>query len=229
MFDNDTDKGFSLLEIFVSLFIVSLTAVEVIGLQQMVSSQNRDNFIYSEVLRLAAEKMETVLQFPLVTDIDALDGLEETRMTAQANTKLNLQWDITKPTSAYNAGVNIRNVGLQVSWNNSKQVRQEFTYNGQINLIRQSNIDSTGSVEIVESVFKNKEAIYFEPKMDYKKGAFIIFNSELFEATAAHLAGSGFPIKIDTPAVISEGWKSYGLIDNPALADNAALEVLFVN
>ena len=61
----------------------------------------------------------------------------------------------------------------------------------------------------------------------YKKGAFVIYNSELFEATSVHSAGNGQPREVGNPAIVADGWKSHGLINNPALAENEELATLF--
>ena len=230
--DIEEKEGFSLLEILVSLFIVSFTAVNIVGLQQMISGQNRDRFTYSAVLGLAAEKMETVLQYPLVADVEALDGLKETITTTQPETQLTLRWDVTKPSATYNAGGNLRDVGLQIDWCDSKRQWQTFVYNQQINLNRLLNSNSNTKEEvavIVESCFDQNDVIYFEAKTDYKKGTFVIYNSELFEALTAQSSENGPPRDRAFPTIVSDAWKSYGLIDSSVLADNAALETLFVN
>jgi hypothetical protein len=80
---------------------------------------------------------------------------------------------------------------------------------------------------IIESFFKTNDVIYFESKMGYKIGAFVIYNSELFQATKVFSAGNGHPRDVDNPETISDGWKSYGSINNPELAKNPDLAALF--
>ena len=228
----EIESGFSLLEILVSLFIISFTVANIIGLQQMISGQNRDHFIYSAVLRIAIAKMETVLQYPLVADIEALDGVKETVTTTQPKTQLTLHWDISKPKATYNAGEKLRNVGLQIDWQDSKKQWQTFIYNQQINLSRLLNTNSDIKEEvaaIVESPFDHTDVIYFEAKMDYKKGDFVIYNSELFEALADQSSENGPPRDYTFPTIVNDGWKSYGLIDSSVLTDNATFEKLFEN
>jgi len=236
-------KGFSLVEILVSLFVVSMAAVNITGLQQMVGEQNRDNFTHSAVLKLATEKMEEVLQYKFVADIEALPvqcpkdipAKEEPCVVTdkQTNTPLGLAWEVATLAAAYDAGTDLREVKLRIDWQDSKGEQQFFTYSEQVNLAQLLNPNGGGpaAVEaaIIESFLKTNEVIYFEPKMGYKKGAFVIYNSELFEATAVHSVGNGHPRDVANPTVVSEGWKSYGSIDNAALAENPDLKTLFLD
>lgn len=218
---SDIGKGFSLVEVLVSLFVVSFAAVCITGLQQMVGEQNRDNFVHSAVLKLASERMEEVLQYGLVAEIEALDGLQEIITEEQTETELILEWNIAAPDAVYNAGADLRDLKLQIDWLNSKGEQQTFTYSVQINLLRLLDPDgglAAAEAAIIESFLKTNEVIYFEPKMGYKKGAFVIYNSELFEATAVNEVGNGHPRDVDNPGVVAEGWKSLGLIDDPELA-----------
>jgi len=57
-----TNQGFSLVEILISLFIVSIASVSVYGLQKMVIEQNRNNVAHSAELELSTEKMADVLK-----------------------------------------------------------------------------------------------------------------------------------------------------------------------
>lgn len=218
--------GFSFVEILISLFIVSITAVNITRLQQMVGGQGRDNFIYGVVLKLATEKMENTLQLELIADLDALDGSQE--VITENQTELALEWHISTPTSQYDAGVNVRDVVLQISWEDSKGDQQAFNYREQVNLMQLLEMDNgTADIVTLESVLKTNDIIYFESQMGYKEGAFVIYNSELFKATEAHLIGNDYPRDIEDPSVVSEGWESYGLINNPQLAENADLVALF--
>jgi Tfp pilus assembly protein PilV len=222
-------KGFSLVEILVSLFVVSMTAVNITGLQQMVNGQNRDNFIHNAVLRLATAKMEEALQRDSLAE---LDNAQEMVTEEATNTELTLKWSIATPAALYSAGDNLRDVELQVAWNDSTEQQQIFSYREQVNLVgllNQNGSSASQEAAIKESFIETNDVIYFEPKMGYKKGAFVIYNSELFEAIAVHSAGNGHPRDVDNPAVVADGWKSYGLIDNPALADNEDLATLFLD
>jgi len=231
-------KGFSLVEILVSLFVVSMAAVNITGLQQMVGGQNRDNFTHSAVLKLATEKMEEVLQFKQVTELEALPSLcskEDPCVVTdeQTNTPLGLVWEVATLAAAYNAGADLREVKLQIDWQDSKGDQQVFTYSEQINLAQllRPNGGGPASVEaaIIESFLKTNEVIYFEPKMGYKQGSFVIYNSDLYQATAIHSVGNGHPRNIANPAVDSEGWTYIGSIDNKELAKNSDLKTLFLD
>lgn len=224
------EKGFSLVEILVSLFVVSMAAVNITGLQQMVGEQNRDNFTYSTVLKLATEKMEEVLQYKFVTEIEDLPSLCPKETTPkedlcvvkdkQTSTPLGLAWEVESAAS----GTNLRDVKLQIDWSDSKGDKQVFTYSEQVNLAQLLNPNGGGpaAVEaaIIESFLKTNEVIYFEPKMGYKSGSFVIYNSELFQATKPISVGNGHPRDVADPdAEDYNGWKSYGSIDNAALSD----------
>ena len=231
MAKSEIAKGFSQVEILVSLLVVSIAAVNITGLQQVVGEQNRDNFIHSTVLKLATEKMEEVLQYDEVAEIEALAQLPPLKITEKL-TDFTLNWDVATPDAGYGAGANVRNITLQIDWNDAKGDPQVFTYSEQVNLALLLNPNggrAAAEAAIVESFLETNEVIYFEPKMGYKKGAFVIYNSELFEATAVHSVGNGHPRDVDNPTVVSEGWKSYGAIDNPALADNPDLATLFLD
>lgn len=224
-------KGFSLVEILVSLFVVSIAAVNISGLQKMVGDQNRDNFIYSTVLKLATEKMEEVLQYEEVAKLEALPNLAPLKITEKL-TDFILNWHVAAPDSVYAAGANVRDVKLQIDWNDSKGKPRVFTYKEQVNLALLLNPNggaAAAEAAIVESFLETNEVIYFEAKMGYKKGAFVIYNSELFEATAVHQVGNGHPRDVDNPVAVADGWKSYGSIDNPELANNPDLATFFLD
>ena len=229
----DIVRGFSLVEILVSLLVVSIAAVNISGLQQVVGGQNRDNFIHSAVLKLATEKMEEVLQYDLVAKLEALsDRLPEKITEQQTQTQLVLEWDVTTPDVIYAAGADVRDVKLQIDWQDSKGDQQAFTYSEQVNLAQLLNPNggkAATEAAIIESFLETNEVIYFEPKMGYKKGAFVIYNSELFEATEVHSVGNGHPRDVDNPTVVADGWVSYGSIDNPELANNEDLATLFLD
>ncbi len=224
-------QGFSLVEVLVSLVVVCIAAANITGLQQIIAQQNRNNFVHSAVLKLATEKMEEVLQYQLVSDIEKLSQQPAyTLIEQQTQTELLLQWRIAAPHAVYAAGVNVRDVQLQISWQGGQGETQSFTYSEQVNLsqlLNPQDAQAAAQAAIVESFFKSNELLYFEPKIGYKKGAFVIYNSELFKATAVHAAGNGQPRNVAAPTVVADGWKSYGLIDDPALADNPELADLF--
>ncbi|HEY5716450.1 MAG TPA: prepilin-type N-terminal cleavage/methylation domain-containing protein [Psychromonas sp.] len=225
-------SGFSLVEILVALLVVSLTAVNITGLQKMVVEQNRDNVAHTEVIALANKKMNELLTYTNVADIDGKDNVslapEKPGMTSFA-----MAWRVTTPDSSEGAGENVRNVNLQIEWDDAKGDARSYAYSEQVNLaqlLNPSSDDSTSQeAAIIESFLETNDVIYFEPKMGYKKGSFVIYNSELFEATAVYSVGNGHPRDVDNPSIVSEGWKSYGSIDNPELANNEELATLFLD
>lgn len=210
-------NGFLLVEILVSLFVVSLTAVNITGLQKLIVEQNRDNVAHTEVISLANQKMNELLSYENITQID---GLNTHFTTATPGlTEFNLAWTVS-PVPAESA--DMRTVTLKINWENSKGDELTYTYSEQVNLallLSPYNGDPASiAAVIVESVLKSKEVIYFDPNIDYKTGAFAIYNSELFQALGNVSS---------TPGTTSGAWRSYGLIDNPELANNPDLAILF--
>ncbi|MFT6927095.1 MAG: hypothetical protein ACJAZP_002724 [Psychromonas sp.] len=226
------NHGFSLAEILVSLFVVSLTAVNITGLQKLIVEQNRDNVAHTEVIALANQKINELLTY---NNITAIDGLADISLATETPgmTSFNLAWGVTAVDLGAAAGENIRNVKLQIDWDDSKGDKRSYDYTEQINLallLSPSGNDPTSmEAAIVESFLETNDVIYFEPKMGYKKGAFVIYNSELFQATEIFSAGNGHPRDVDNPETVSDGWTSYGLIDNPELAKNPDLATLFLD
>lgn len=227
MADTRANQGFSLVEVLVSLVVVCIAAANITGLQQIIAQQNRNNFIHSAVLKLATEKMEEVLQYERVADIEKLSQQPvQSIIEQQTQTELILEWRVAAP----HAGADVRDVKLQITWLDAQGETQNFTYSEQVDLaqlLNPQNAQAAAQAAIVASFFKSSELLYFESKMGYKKGAFVIYNSELFKATAVHAAGNGHPRDIAAPTVVADGWQSYGLIDDPALADNPDLSALF--
>jgi len=86
--------GFSLVEILISLFVVSITAVCVIRLQKEITDQTRDTYIYSAVLNIAMSEIDDKIQGRTLADIDTLNGIKKQRILAQTNTELTLDWFI---------------------------------------------------------------------------------------------------------------------------------------
>ncbi|WP_372881599.1 hypothetical protein [Psychromonas sp.] len=232
MVKTTANNGFSLVEILVSLFVVCLTAVSIVGLQTMIIEQNRDNLAHTEVIELADKKMSELLTYQNVASID---GLSNVSLPAEksAQTSFDLTWGVTALDAAEGAGADIRNVQLQIAWDGAKGDKRSYLYSQQINLallLNPANNDATAKqAAIIESFLGSSDVIYFEPKMGYKKGAFVIYNSELFETTSVFSPGNSYPRDVANPAVVSAGWKSYGSIDNPALANRADLATLFLD
>lgn len=225
-------NGFSLIEILVSLLVVSLTAVNITGLQKLIVEQNRDNVAHTEVISLANQKMNELLTYDNITKIDGLAAVSLPTETP-GMTSFDLAWGVTSLDPADAAGADIRNITLQIDWDDSKGDKRTYTYSEQVNLallLSPYNDDPASRGEdIVESVLETNNVIYFEAKMGYKKDAFVIYNSELFQATTNFSAGGGQPRNVANPTVVSDGWKSYGSINNPDLANNSDLATLFLD
>ncbi len=221
----ESAPGFSLLEILISLFVVSLTAAQIISLQKMVSEQNRDNAIHSYVVQIATEKMEEVLQYDSVSELDSLVNLGTiTRSTALTNLYLN--WEVEPIANIYSAEADLRCVKLLIEWADSQGNEQRFIYSQVINsgaLLNTKNRLADLEAAIIESFIISKDVRYFEPQRNYQVGDFVIYNSELFSVTEAEQAADTPPRPVDKANELSEGWQSYGLINNPALANMDAL------
>jgi len=223
-------SGFSLVEILVALVVVSLAAANVFGLQQMVTEQNRNNFAHTAVIELATNKMEEILKAENVDAVDLLNGKTGIATLGLSATEFNYQWLIAE--LGGEVGDSLRKVTLQIQWDDAKGDLQTFTYSEQVNL----NLELKGgaawepppSLDIIISLLETNDVIYFEPKMGYKKGSFVIYNSELYEATSVHSVGNGHPRDVADPNV-DTGWKNYGPINNPELANNPDLATLFVD
>lgn len=210
--------GFSLVEILVSLLVVSLAAANISGLQQMVIEQNRNNTVHVNVIELALEKMEEILQFDDIADLTALGGTEES--VTKGYTTFSYEWLFSDVTSV------AATAELTISWADVAGTQQRFSYSKQITLAMLLKGGGAGSADefpntIVNMLGSNKVS-YFEPKMGYKMGAYVIYNSQLFEATSVHSVGGGSQrdVPVPTSAVGEDtgGWENLGRIDNPELA-----------
>ena len=214
------NSGFSLVEILVSLLVVSLTAVNITGLQKMIVEQNRDNVAHTQVIELANKKINKLLTYQNVAEFDGQSNVSLPSKKI-GMTHFNLAWEVSSLDASEKAGADIRNVTLHIGWDNAKGKARSYVYSKQVNLallLSPSSDNSTSrEAAIIESFLDTNNVIYFEPKMGYKKGAFVIYNSELFKATEVFFVGNGHPRKVDNPTTASEGWTNYGPIDNPEL------------
>jgi len=211
--------GFSLVEILVSLFVVSLAAVNIAGLQKVVGDQSRDNFYHTAVLDLVSEKLEQVMQYDAMQDITDLDGTTETYKNL--GNAFELSWAITSVVGASTLSA-IREVAITVTWLDSVGTKQTFTHSEQISFFMLSegsdeNKNNLLSYPIVNLLGTNK-VNYFEPKMGYQKDAYIIYDSQLFQASSAHPISDANPPPIDNADIVATGWKLLGRIDDQNLA-----------
>lgn len=235
-------NGFSLVEILVSLFVVSLTAVSISGLQKMVGDQNRNNFAHTAVVELTTEKFEEVMKLKTITKIDALDA--STAIQTIGLTSFDLLWSVAP---VIGGGDDIRTVGLNITWNDAIGDEQTLIYSEQISLamLLDAYGDDTGDgfENTIDNLLNTNKVGYFEANMGYKNDAYIIYNSQLFHSTAVHSVGNGGgdaraidpPITYDDYTVgqsvdenqtvngdriatVSAGWENLGRIDNADLA-----------
>lgn len=217
--------GFSLVEILVSLFVVSIAAVNISGLQKMVGEQNRDNFTHTAVIELATEKFEEVMDFESIAEVDLLHDADIITVDVD-HSHFSLDWTVTAVTGA---GDDIREVALGISWKDATDSTQTFIYSEQISLsmlLQGGGGRSGGEWDYtIPNLLGTNKVNYFEPKMGYKNGSYVIYNSQLFKATSVHSVGSGQQRDVEPPVtynegaeVVSNGWENLGSIDNSELA-----------
>ena len=246
-------KGFSLVEILVGLFIVSMTSISVYGLQKIVVEQNRDNVAYKASIELATEKMANVLKLDLIDNVDAegnivsngiidavcdLNG--QTENVTKGMTTFGLSWAVERLDVAVgsncntviferDAGDTLFEVEIAITWEGATNEVKTYRYIEQINpfliLSGASGSDPNGIANIIVSLLNSNNVIYFESKMGYKKDAFVIYNSELFQAKKSYKIGGGHPRDVGTPDG-DDTWESFGLINDPALLENVEVATL---
>lgn len=231
------NNGFSLVEILVAMFVVSLTAVNITGLQKMIANEQRDNLSRSLLLSMATEKMEGVLTMATLAELEAMSGAHETDISL-GHTTASITWDVSSVDAAYNANDDFREVTMDIEWKNAKNEDISYSYSEQVNLDLLLSGASGSEITdplagIVISTLNTNDVIYFEPKMGYKKGSFVIHDSYLYQATSVHEVGNGHPRTVTDPdtgiSEGSDGWYSYGPIDNEELANNEDLATLFLD
>ena len=249
-------QGFSLVEILVALFIVSMASASVYGLQKMVIEQNRDNVAYKASIELATEKMANVLRLDLIDDtevdtdgnivsngiIDAVcDFNGKTENVIKGMTTFGLSWTVvrldlapgsncTQEVFESDAGDTLFEVEIAITWKGATNQVNTYNYIEQINpfliLSGASGSDPNGIANIIVSLLNSNNVIYFEPKMGYKKDAFVIYNSELFQASKPYKVGNGHPRDVGVPDIDDGTWVSFGLINDPALLENVEVATL---
>jgi Tfp pilus assembly protein PilV len=215
--------GFSLVEILVSLFIVSLAAANISGLQKMVGDQIRDNFSHTTIIELVTEKFEEIMQLDNMQDIVDLNGTTSTYTSR--GTQFTLLWRVGLVSGA-SVSSPIREIEVAISWPDATGAAQTFRYSEQITLA----MLLKGGGQVVESDFltmspnllETNNVNYFEPKIGYKKDAYVIYDSQLFLATSVHSVGNGQQREVALPmnseGTVSNGWERLGRVDNAELA-----------
>ena len=231
-------RGFSLVEILISLIIISLAAVNITGLQNKIAQQQRDNISHAEVVSLATKKMERALSFESAEGLMAMNNISET-LSHPVIGEMNVSWQVGSLEQENAIVDDIKEITLTISWLNQASQKQLFVYSSYINygllLSNASTLESITEIEqtssIIVSALNNNQVIYFEPTMNYQTGSFVIFDSYLYQATADHSAGGIYPhsgIDSESGVVeVGEGWQSLGPINNIELAKLDGLATLF--
>ncbi|MDN2663342.1 hypothetical protein [Psychromonas sp. 14N.309.X.WAT.B.A12] len=207
-------QGFTFVEILVSLIIVSLTALNMSGLQIKISQQQNNNIAHASAISLATSKLEALLSANTPNDILALHNKIETDIQL-SNTIFSIEWEITNVSSDFNANNQFKEINLHISWSNYLGEVQRVVYTQQINLMT---VISEQFEQQVEALFPTivtpsvaiSEMLYFDPNKEYQAGDFVIYNSHVYKANGLYSNNSKPPIN-STDAKI--GWDSYGQID----------------
>lgn len=223
-------KGFTFIEILMSLIVVSLTAVSISGLQIKVAEQQGNNIAHASAISMATAKVEQMISLLDPDDLIALHNSSEANVQV-ANTEFSILWSISNVASEYNAGDDFKQIKMDISWVNNEGNVQYYEHLQQINL--GSLLSSTDKLfpTIVATNISSDQIIYFDPNIEYKEGAFTIYDSYLYQATSDYSIGNDVPqttIDPDTGLFISNsGWQSYGQIDDANLLNNSNLASLF--
>ena len=230
------NNGFSLIEILIALIVVSLTAVNITGLQKKVTDQQRDNIARTGMMSLVAGKMEQVLSLADINQLSDLHNVSETDIDV-ANTNFSVSWAIADVAAGFDHGGDFKQVMMEVSWLNAQGEVEDFTHAQQVNLTlltsETNNASSSNpyAKKIASSIGLN-EFIYFQPKLEYQQGAFVIHDSYLYQASADYAMDLEHPHLITDPDTgitsASEGWIGFGVIDDPTLSSNDDLAELFM-
>ena len=223
-------KGFTFIEILMSLIVVSLTAVSISGLQIKVAEQQGNNIAHASAISMATAKVEQMISLLDPDDLIALHNSSEANVQV-ANTEFSILWNISNVASEYNAGDDFKQIKMDISWVNNEGNVQYYKHLQQINLGSLLSSADTLFPTIVTTNISSDQIIYFDPNIEYKEGAFTIYDSYLYQATSDYSIGNDVPqttIDPDTGLFISNsGWQSYGQIDDANLLNNSNLASLF--
>ena len=216
--------GFTFVEILVSLMVVSLTALNMSGLQIKIAQQQRNNIAHALAISLATSKLEALLQVDNPQHLLDLHNQEETDIPL-ANALFSIKWEVASVANDFNANNQFKEINLHVSWSNHLGSVQRVVYSQQINLVTLISEQFEQQVEallppmIVPNIAIN-EMLYFDPNKAYQAGDFIIYNSHLYQANGLYSKDSVPPSSIDSSNHEQIGWSSYGRIDQLSLFDN---------
>jgi len=227
-------KGFSLIEILISLVIISLTAVNITGLQNKIAQQQRDNIVHAAVLLVATEKIEEALSLETVSQLNAMNNASET-ISHNTIGDISIHWQVTDVENDVFDSEELKQISLRVSWLGKTAQTQSFTYTSQVNfgtlLSTTSTQEQISEIEdissIITSAINSNEIIFFEENTSYQAGSFVIFDSYLYQATQAYQPGDDWPHYELGTVDLGDGWQSFGPIDNPELANIENLATIF--
>lgn len=210
--------GFSLVEILVSLMVVSLVAVNISGLQKIVADQGRDNFSHSLVIALLSEKFEAIMEMQSLQDIIDLNG-SSSNYTLSA-TLFTLTWRIETVLGVSSVSP-VYDVEASITWSDAIGDIQVFTHTQQVSQAMLLEQEATSDFPyIIPNLLNTQKVGYFESKMGYKNDAYVIYDSQLFQANDSHPINGGDlqSPPINTVGEISAGWIKLGSIDDHTLA-----------
>lgn len=232
---NLKEHGFSLIEVLISLLIVSMMAVGITGLQQKVSEQQANNIAHAAAISMITMEMEEILGITYIEQLLALNNRDETDLQ-EANTTFSILTEIKEVADDFNAGGEFKEVKLTITWLDNQGDPHEFTHSQTINaalLFSNQSDDTTESFStLITSTLITDKIIYFDPNKSYKSGDFVIHDSYLYQATSNFLAKGEPPYITSTTkenkAIANAGWMSYGQVDDPELKNNSHLASLFL-
>ena len=226
-------QGFSLIEVLVSLVVVSLAAVNMTGLQRKIAEQQGNNIMHSYVISLAIRKMEAVLSLGDVDDLIGLNNASETLV--ENNKELMLHWHVSSIDNGVDLGEQFKKVEMDIVWADTQGEEQTFHYSRQINVGLLSSLNEQNTElanEIIVSALNTNEVIHFDPTMNYQEDSFVIYDGYLYKALATQIAGGDLPHLTNYSEsglwVDGNGWQGYGRIDNPKLAETEHLRTQFL-
>lgn len=213
MKNNNFNNGFSLIEILVSLFVVCLAAVNIVGLQKMVNEQNRDNFYHSAALTIVEQYFETFLQSG--SESDLVTVIDSSLSEENQSPIFTLLWGYSGLTYG------LTKITLTVSWTDTSGSSQSITYS---NIMSESlfleNVNG-GIDHLIANSLNTNQVSYFDTTTVCKEDGYVIYDSQLFQATADHYTEHIAPI--NSEGVVSSGWELKGDVNDESLAS------LFVN
>jgi len=230
-------SGFSLIEMLISLFIVSYTAINVTGLQQLISNQQIDNLTHSTVLSMATDRMEKAKQMLTSEALSEVDNLYEHDVVVGRNS-FSINRSINSVETDINTGTELKEIMLNISWADAKGNNKSFTLTGQINLAIPSSdeFDEKAHLStlanIIPSSLNANDVAYFNPKISYAEDAYVIHDSYIYQATENYYIGNEPPqIRVDSlsgSTVANDGWKSVGRLDKVDVSEESNLITLLM-